>query len=326
MQYLEHFGLREEPFSRYVQGGFHVDCEAQKQAVMRLQRGVLQHKSLLLLTGDIGSGKSHVVQSLLESLVDPTIRASVWVMLGAFREQSLFERLAQRIGCPFNAAKFVESIQGVVEHLIGMQKRGEHALVVIDDAHHLANESDLDALRGMASWEHESKALLTFVLVGQSKLSEAVDANHSLASRVDVRVHLGSGDVNWTTQYINERMQAAGATSFPFHPEAIACIDRYTGGRPQLINTLADNSLFETFRIGSNEVLLEQVERAASDLHLAGSREQLLDGRYDLPSDIIEFGQDEPIESMVFDPALVVAEAVNQPAPEPGALQWELDN
>ena len=138
--------------------------------------------------------------------------------------------------------------------------------MLIDGAHQLRPREDLGELKALLHLEHDERHLLTVVLVGLPELGERLAADSAVAQRVEVRVALSGLDVRSTGEYVAHRVRAAGGDPRIFEPTAVEVLCCAARGLPRIVNTLADNALFEAHLVGRRTVSPTDVLRAAQDL------------------------------------------------------------
>lgn len=270
MEHLRHFGLASDPFVNdpvmrlYFASREHVDAER------RLARGVRQGKGLAVLTGELGSGKTTVARHLLDGLEEDRFEASMMVVLQAESgAQWLLTRIAKQIGVEAPATDRAALLMQLFRRLVEVREEGRHTVVVIDGAHQLRTREDLGELKSLLHLEHDERHLVTLLLVGLPDLAERLGADPALAQRVEVRVVLPGLDAGSTAEYVSHRVRAAGGDPRIFEPAAIDALCRSARGLPRILNTLADNALYEAHLAGRRTVGASDVERAAADLGIA---------------------------------------------------------
>jgi hypothetical protein len=149
-----------------------------------------------------------------------------------------------------------------------MQSSGRHPVLLLDEAQLLRDTETMEEFRGLLNLEHQGRRLLSLVLLGMESLNEVLAADPALAQRVEVRVGLSGLDRDEVEAYITHRLDCARGSSDVFTPEAVSAVFRYSDGTPRLVNTLADNALFEGFLARSNPVDASAVDTAAEQLGL----------------------------------------------------------
>jgi len=272
VDYLQHFGLDREPFGNDPLPGFHCECPRQQGAEQRITRGPLHGKGLSVLVGGPGSGKTTLLRRLVDALPPNRFEAGVMVMVRRDVDPTAF---LQRLARLFGLAAPPEDRGALIAQLAGrlgqIQERGLRAVAVIDEAHLLTAGGVLDELRGLLSLEGEQGRTLSLVLAGLPSLEATLAGHRALGSRVDVNVRLEPFDAETSARYLAERLAFARGKPDVLPPAAVAALHERSGGVPRMLNTLADNALFEAFLAGRGALSVNDVERAATDLVPAGA-------------------------------------------------------
>ena len=267
MEHFQHFGLAEDPFRNEPRLEHFFETHANRDAMRRLERGLRQAKGLLVLAGDIGSGKTMVVRRLLESLEEEVFEASMLVVLhGAADAGWMLGRFASQLGVETPASEREALLAQIYEKLAIIREDGRHAVLIIDDAHALASQPTLAEVCGLLKLEYEERRLLSLVLTGAPSLEQALANDGTLAHHVDVKVRLEPLDPTGAAAYLAHRIDAAGGNPAILDPGAVAALHALGRGLPGRMNTLADNALFEAFLCGRAKMTRTDVERACRDL------------------------------------------------------------
>ena len=269
MEHLRHFGLDQDPFRNEPLLGLFQELDEHRDALRRLERGVRQAKGLSLLVGEIGAGKTMIVRRLFESLEEEVFEAGMLVVINDAAEPSwLLRRLGQQLGMTQLPAERDALFAGIYERLAAVREEGRHAVLVIDDAQALAHPSALAEISALLKLEYEERRLLSLVLAGTPGLLQAVGSHAALGRRVDVIARLAPLSRQATQRYVAGRLAQARGAETLFSPGAYDCLHALSGGLPRLLNTLADNALFEAFLCGRAQVEAVHVERAHADLQI----------------------------------------------------------
>jgi general secretion pathway protein A len=266
--YAAHFGLAREPFSLAPDPRFLFLSERHREALAHLLYGVRGGGGFVLLTGEIGAGKTTVARGFLEQLPPGCVVA--WVFNPQLSALELLQTLAGEFGLPPLEGSERDSLKAHIDalnrFLLAVHARGEQALVVIDEAQAL-EPAVLEQLRLLTNLETAERKLLQIVLIGQPELRGRIAAIEQLAQRVVARYHLGALDEAETRQYVEHRLGVAGLQGPPpFDAAALRALHRETGGVPRRINLLADRALLGAYGQGLRQVGRTLVERAAAEV------------------------------------------------------------
>jgi type II secretory pathway predicted ATPase ExeA len=277
LDHLHHFGLAEDPFRADANEKFDVELPSQQDALARLDRGVRLGRGLLVLVGGVGAGKTRVARRLYEGLEEEQFEAAMMVVLR--REVGvdwLLPRIARQLGVE-RADLDREAVdretgdreavlRQIYERLSIIHEDGRRAVLIIDDAHGLANADTLSELCGLVKLEYEERRLVTVVLVGAPQLDAVIAADPLVCHHVDVRVPLAPLGREETVGYLAARVHTAGASADLWLAGASAALHELADGAPGRINQLADNALYEAWLAGREQVTCSDVERAHRDL------------------------------------------------------------
>jgi type II secretory pathway predicted ATPase ExeA len=267
VEHLQHFGLSEDPFRNEPRLRECIDTATGRDALARLERGLRQARGLLVLAGELGSGKTLVVRQLLEKLEEEVFEASMLVVLnGAADTGWMLTRFAKQLGVEEPEAEREALLGQVYERLAIIREDGRHAVLIIDDAHLLASGPTLGEVCGLLKLEYEERRLFSLVLAGEEMLDDAILCDPTLAHRVEVRVRMGALDAAGAAEYLAQRVRQAGGQPAILDADAVAALHRLGHGLPGRMNTLADNALFAAFLCGRDRVARADVERAHADL------------------------------------------------------------
>lgn len=269
MEHLEHFGLAQDPFVNDPLTRFFFPSRLHTDAERRLLRCVRQGKGLGVLVGEAGCGKTTLLRHLFEQFDEASFEAVLLVMVHDDVDPGwLLARLAGQLGVEEPASERRTLLGQIYERLIAVREEGRHTVVLVDEAQMLARRDIMTELRGLLNLEHEEKHLLSLLVAGLPELDQALALDKSLEQRIDIKVHLDALDADSAAAYLAHRLRAAGGDPGLLEPDAVALVVRMGQGVPRLMNTLADNALYEAYLEERPRVGAADVERAARDLGL----------------------------------------------------------
>lgn len=255
--YLDHFGLLRKPFELTPDPAFLHLSKKHSLALHLLEYGVYEQTGITVISGEVGSGKTTLVQHLLNTMD----HAKITVGLINNTHESIGD-LTQWIALALNIN--IESIEKatlyrkIQDFVIAEYAAGKRVLLIVDEAQNMS-ASSLEQLRLFSNINGNSDFLLQILLVGQPELSALLGDPKlaQVAQRVSVEYHLESLDWNETRNYVLHRLKIAGADSAIFSDDAIGAIYYQSGGIPRLINTLSDYALVHAYAKNENTVTLE---------------------------------------------------------------------
>jgi general secretion pathway protein A len=245
--YLSFYGLREAPFSPTPDPRFLFQSVRHREALAQLVYGVRERKGFIVLTGEIGTGKTTLLRTLLERLDDR--HPVAYVHNSALPWDGLFEYMLHDWGVKSNGASAAVRLVELNEFLIQQHRQGRVPVLVIDEAQNLSVES-LENVRLLSNFETTHAKLLQILLVGQPELRDKLSAPElrQLKQRIGLRCHIGPLSPEETRQYIRHRLRVAGAADVGlFTDGAVQRITEYSRGIPRVINTVCDHCLISGY-------------------------------------------------------------------------------
>lgn len=266
--YLEFFGIKRHPFAMPPDPRFFLQSRSHLEALASLMYGIKERKGFILLTGQVGVGKTTVLRTLLEN-IDPSIIFSNIINTNVnFVE--LLQMICNDFVIPTAERGKVELIDGLFDFLVDSRLQGKTALVVIDEAQNLSEEV-LESLRMLSNLETPRDKLLQIILCGQPELKAKLmqGSLRQLAQRIVVNSVIDPLQPRECERYIYHRLHLCGAKGAEIFPSAItAKIARLSRGVPRLINIVCDNCLLVSHSEGKR-VVDEDVLAQAADKCLA---------------------------------------------------------
>ncbi|MEN3336916.1 MAG: ral secretion pathway protein [Acidobacteriota bacterium] len=277
----EYYGFAEKPFSLTPDPKYLYKSESHANAFDLLQYAIRRREGFVVVTGDIGTGKTTLCRAVLEQLDRKTFTALV---LNPFlTQEDLLRLILQDFGVvsrdEIKRGRLVgvskqELIDTLNEFLLSLLPLGAGALLIIDEAQNLTHQV-LEQIRILSNLETDKEKLLQIVLVGQLNLKELLRSAElrQLDQRVSIRYELKPLSREETAAYVSHRLTIAGGGSVvSFAPKALDRVHKYTGGIPRVINLLCDRALLGGYSARSNRITPEIVLAAAARLELAVSR------------------------------------------------------
>lgn len=240
--YTSYWGLRSLPFDNVPDPRFYVSCSEHETAHRWLSYGVQTGKGILLLTGDIGCGKTLLSRRLILGMT-PTRYDVALVANPALSPSELLDEVLSQFGLEPVRSK-AGRLQILNERLELNAKRGIHSVLIVDEAQSIENSKGFEELRLLTNFQLNDRFLMTVVLIGQPELRHRVAGIPQLNQRIAVRAHLGPFTAEETILYVLSRMGAATDRTDVFTKEAVAAIYEQSKGIGRLINTLCDQCLF----------------------------------------------------------------------------------
>jgi len=243
--YTDFYRLKELPFKITPDPKFLYYSASHQEALAQMLFGVQARRGFVVITGEVGTGKTTLIRSLLEQLDANTQTAYLYhAILGG---KGLFQSICREFGIPFLKSETkTELIFNLYDFLISVSQSGGNAALIIDEAQNLKPHI-LEEIRLISNLETVNTKLIQLLLIGQPEFGQTLDRQNmrQLKQRIALRYHLQKLDRVETEQYINHRLKVAGYIfSDPiFTPDAVAEIYTYTHGIPRSINILCDNAL-----------------------------------------------------------------------------------
>jgi general secretion pathway protein A len=260
--YLAFYGLREAPFSPTPDPRFLFQSARHREALAQLLYGVRERKGFIVLTGEIGTGKTTLLRTLLERLDSTTPVA--YVHNSALGIEGLLEYILQDWGVKSTASTHAQRLFELNEFLIDQHRQGRSPALVIDEAQHLSLDT-LEAIRLLSNFETTHQKLMQILLVGQPELRDKLNAPElrQLKQRVGLRCHIGPLTPEETRLYIRHRLRVAGAADAGiFTDAAVQKIADYSRGIPRVINIVCDHGLLTGYADSKRRIDADDIDEA----------------------------------------------------------------
>lgn len=264
--YLEYFGLEKEPFSITPDPDFLYWSKQHERIRESLLYGIRQRKGFLLLTGEIGTGKTTLCREIVSQINhDTEVSIILNPLLSTF---GLLKAINNDFGNRVRGKTSEEQLQRLNEFLLKKMLAGRNAVVIIDEAQNLPFEA-LEMIRLLSNIETDTQKLLQIVLVGQPELEETLQsyALRQLNQRIIIRQRLDILDFDEIRNYIESRLQKSGYKDFRlFDNKVLRAIYKYTKGSPRMTNILCDRMLLAAFARRTRILTKETIKDAIIDL------------------------------------------------------------
>jgi len=265
--YNSFFGFNEKPFTITPNPRFIFLSKNHKEAFAHLLYGIDTHAGFIELTGEVGTGKTTVLRSLLSQLDNDTYRTAL-IFNPSLSAIELLQNINHEYGLPCEEQKNSPLLHSLNHFLLQQNAEGRTIVLVIDEAQNLDSQV-LEQIRLISNLETEKDKLIQIVLVGQPELREKLKKSElrQLSQRITVRYHLCPLDFSDTVEYIEHRLEVAAGQSLEiFSPGALKQVFRFSGGLPRLINVVCDRALLIAYTKGSREVSARMVSAAIADV------------------------------------------------------------
>ena len=271
--YTEFFGLSEKPFNITPDPRFFYSNASYRDAEAAIVAGISERQGFVVLTGEVGTGKTTLLRKLIAGLESSVCCAYFYNTSLSFDE--LLDFACEDLGLEVGDRSRVETIKGLNQLLVQRARAGQTAALFIDEAQNLKPEV-LEELRLLSNLETAQQRLLQIVLVGQPELEEHLERPdlRQVKQRIAVRTHLKRLADTEVGDFIQFRLEVAGCERKDiFSPEAIQWIAHYSHGLPRLINSICDNALMSCYKMSQQTVTPNTIKEVALYLKLDNARE-----------------------------------------------------
>jgi general secretion pathway protein A len=265
--YTNFFGLNEKPFTITPDPRYLFMSERHGEGLAHLVYGVTESGGFIQLTGEVGTGKTTLVRTLLGQIPDEVDIALI--LNPQLTAVEFLMTICEELGIQLPKQKYSAKalVDALNQHLLGAHSRGRRTILLIDEAQNLS-AGVLEQLRLLTNLETAKQKLLQIILIAQPELREklAQENLRQLAQRVTGRYHLEPLSREEAFQYIDHRLRVAGALTEIFEPAAKREVFRLTGGVPRIMNVICDRALLGAYSIESRTVNRQLVRKAASEV------------------------------------------------------------
>jgi len=268
--YKEFFGLRANPFNVNPDPRYLFLTRHTEEALACLTYGIQSRKGFVLLTGEVGTGKTTLINKLMEWLRMQQV-ATAFIFNSRMDVPQFLDFMMADFGVPCDAVSKSQLLQRLYNWLLDRYRAGETAVLVVDEAQNLSDEV-LEEIRMLTNLETFTEKLLQIVLVGQPELEQRLKQPQlrQLRQRLTLRAKTHPLNLEETKSYVNQRLRIAGSNGEPiFDSDATVAIFRYSLGIPRVINLLCEHCLVSGFVDQKKVIPAEVVDSVARDFDLA---------------------------------------------------------
>lgn len=267
--YNAFFGFAESPFNLSPDPGFFYRSQQHEEALANLIYGVQSRKGFIVLTGEVGTGKTTMLECLRDYLYSQRIEFA-FIFNSRIKPEELYEMVAYDLDLRCNRQSKTDIIYALNDLLIQQSNDGRTTVLIVDEAHNLEWDV-LEEIRMLGNFENRAGKLLQVILAGQPEFDRKLDAPNlrQLKQRVVLRCTLKPFNQFETGEYIETRLAKAGMTDQAVFPgEVLAEIHTRSQGIPRVINALCDNLLLTAFALESPVTTMEMLDEVCNDMRL----------------------------------------------------------
>jgi len=273
--YLEHFGLKEAPFSIVPDPRYLYMSKGHREALAHLRYGISNNACFVVLTGEVGTGKTTICRSLLKQM--PGDIETAFILNPKLSVEELLASVCDEFGIDYpkgntSVKVFVDAIN---EYLLAVHRSGRRAVLIIEEAQNLS-PGVLEQLRLLTNLETDRRKLLQIILLGQPELRDMLDCPElrQLTQRITAGYHLGPLSSGELDAYITHRITVAGCEGRLFPSSLMPKLFRLSKGIPRVINVICDRALLGAFVEGQGVVSRNTMTTAAAEVSRKGGGRQ----------------------------------------------------
>lgn len=260
--YSEFYGLLENPFSISPDPKYFYLSERHNQAFAHLSYGLKSGGAFVLLTGEVGTGKTTVSRRLLNILPEDTNLAIIYHPTDEARD--LYACICDEFKLSYEPKATIKDLFDLLKDFLFAKLEEGHSSVIVVDEAQMLSENSLEQLRLLTNLETDNKKVVQIVLIGQPELQELLNRQslRQLSQRITARYHIMPLDLDDVGSYLRFRLQVAGRVQPLFNEAAIRLISKFSGGIPRLINLVSDRAIEEGEETKSRIIDEDEVKRA----------------------------------------------------------------
>jgi putative secretion ATPase (PEP-CTERM system associated) len=287
--YNDYFGFRVSPFSATPDPQFFYTTPVYREAFATLQYGIQEKKGFIVVTGEVGTGKTTLLRKLMTHNLNGIIH-TVFLFNTNLNFDELLQMLVCDLGLSATGSNKALLLQELNKYLLTQIREGHIVAVLVDESQNLSDEA-LEGLRLLSNMETDHEKLIQIVLMGQPELQEKLDrpSLRQLKQRIAVHCRISPLKYEEVKPYVDFRLRAAGYNGKGlFDSDAVLLLTEYSKGIPRLVNNICDNALLTAFATNRKSISAAIVEEVASDLRLANGAQNTEDSTSDPDRDSVK--------------------------------------
>jgi general secretion pathway protein A len=265
--YETYFGLSGKPFQLNPDPDFYFGSRGHKRAMAYLEYGLHQGEGFIVITGEVGAGKTTLVRNLIRRIPQETVSAAQIVSTQVDADD-LLRLVAGGFGIPHEGLEKSALLMRLEDHFRYLHAEGRRALLIVDEAQNLSPRA-IEELRMLSNFQIDTRSLVQSFLIGQPEFREVMQRPEmrQLKQRIIASYHLGPLDRSETQAYIEHRLNHVGWTGTPsFDPACFEVIHEVTAGVPRRINTHCDRLLLGIYLAEKRNILPSDIRGVADEL------------------------------------------------------------
>ena len=268
--YQTHFGLSQAPFNITPDPSFLYLSASHREGLAQLSYGIRARKGFVVLTGEVGTGKTTLIHALLNDLNGSAQTALIFSTIVSPAD------LLRSVCEEFGLVEPKRPLQDIHDYLVSLNefllesyRKGDNCALIIDESQNLSAEV-LESIRLLSNFETSKDKLLQILLVGQPELAVRLNSPElrQLKQRVMLRHHLRVLSLQECCEYVSTRLKVAGADRPIFTASGLESVYSYSGGIPRIVNVLCDNALLTGYALGKKEIDTGIIREVAEDLNI----------------------------------------------------------
>ena len=263
--FLDYWGLKSPPFENVPDSNIFFGSPQHEEALFRLLFAVRQRKSVAMLTGEVGCGKTTVSRAFIHRISTENFDVGT-ITNPALEPMDLIQAILMDLGESAESDSKSILLSRLKKRLLRNTEKGLITVLIIDEAHVINNPSTFEEIRMLLNMQTEDRILITLILIGQPPLLEKIAVHQPLNERIGIKYHLASLDFLNTERYLKFRLKMAGASRGIFTKESVEKLFEFSNGIPLRINNICDRSLLIGFMGNSRVINASIVEEAVEDI------------------------------------------------------------